>query len=280
MTPAAVTDALLHDLVTFSRAEGAGQLAAAAVITLDDRVLFCGRPTADFDHTWDLPGGTVLPGETLTDTLARSLACNYGLSIQQIPAYLGCYQHVLAGEPVRTFVFTAACADPHQICRHASIAHCWADPADLPGQVSHDVAPLIDLAAAARADTVTGACGQRQLTAALRARSQDMYCDQAAAELIISHRTWLTRDDFTGQFIRTQPGPSGDAATAAIDWEQAITALRAGQLPCSGSEAAILLLAASLATTSQVNLRDTITGLDHANLNLITSAVRHANGRH
>ncbi len=106
-----------------------------------------------------------------------------------------------------------------------------------------------------------------------------MYCDQAATELIISHRTWLTRDDFTGQFIRTHAGPSGDATTAVIDWDQAITALRAGKLPCSGSEAAILLLAASLATTSQVNLRDTITGLDQANHDLITSAVRHASGR-
>ena len=40
-----------------------------------------------------------------------------------------------------------------------------------------------------------------------------------------------------------------------------------------------MLLAASLATTAQVNLRDTITGLDQANLDLITDAVRHANGR-
>jgi hypothetical protein len=177
----------------------------------------------------------VLPGETLTDALARILACDYALSIQQIPAYLGSYQHLLTGEPVRTFVFTATCADPHQICRHAGIAHCWADPADLPGQVSHDVARLVDLAAPGDSDIGIGACGPRQLTAALHACSQGMYCDQAATELIISHRTWLTRDDFTGQFIRTHPGPSGDATIAAIDWGQAITALRAGQLPCSGS---------------------------------------------
>lgn len=106
-----------------------------------------------------------------------------------------------------------------------------------------------------------------------------MYCDQAATELIISHRTWLTRGDFTGQFIRTHAGPAGDATVAAIDWDEAITALRAGPLPCSDSEAAILLLAASLATTTQVNLRHAITGPDNANLDLITSVVRHANGR-
>ncbi len=47
-----------------------------------------------------------------------------------------------------------------------------------------------------------------------------------------------------------------------IDWEQALTALRAGTLPCSGSEASILRLAASLASTSPVTLRDVITGLD------------------
>ncbi len=278
MTLTPVTDALLHDLVTYSQAEGAGQLAVAAVVTLDDRVLFCGHTTGDFDQEWDLPGGMVLPGETLTGALARILGCHYQLSIQHIPAYLGSYQHQPAGEPVRAFVFTAACADPHQICRHARIAHCWADPADLPGQLSDDVARLVDLVAPGDTDTITGGCGPRQLTTALRNSSQGMYCDQAATELIISHRTWLTRDDFTSQFISTHTSPSGDAI-AAIDWHQAITALRDGQLPCSGSEAAILQLAGSLATTSQVNLRNTITGLDQANLDLITSAVRHANGR-
>src|SRR5262249_56809780 len=84
-TPFPVTDALLHDLVTSSRAEGTDQLGVAAVVTLDDRVLLCGHPAQDFDQEWDLPGGMALPGETLTGALDRILACSYGLGIVEIP---------------------------------------------------------------------------------------------------------------------------------------------------------------------------------------------------
>ena len=79
MTPTPVTDSLLHDLVASSQAEGTSQFAVAAAITLDDRVLLCGRTTPDFDQEWDLPGGPALPGETLAGALDRTLACDYGL---------------------------------------------------------------------------------------------------------------------------------------------------------------------------------------------------------
>ncbi len=46
-----------------------------------------------------------------------------------------------------------------------------------------------------------------------------------------------------------------------------------------GSEASILRLAASLASTSPVTLRDIITGLDQANIHLVLNAIRHAGGR-
>jgi ADP-ribose pyrophosphatase YjhB (NUDIX family) len=276
MTPSAVTDSLLHDLVAFARAEGAWQFAVAAVVTSDDRVLFCGRTTHDFDQEWDLPGGMALPGETLADALDRILACDYGLSITEIPRYLGSYDHLDGGEIIRTFAFTATCADPQQICRQAQTAHCWASPASVPAQVSTDLARLADLAMTQTA--VTAGPGPLQLAAALRAAASCMYCDQAATELIISHGFWLHRTDFTSQFIATQPGLAG-GTTAVIEWDEAIAALRAGKLPCSGSEAAVLILAASLATASLVNLRDVITGLDQANLHLIISAVRRAGGR-
>ncbi len=129
MTPAAaVTDGLLHDLVTFSRAEGTAQLAVAAVI-LDDRILLCGQTTQDFDQEWDLPSGLALPGETLTSALDRILACGYGLDTVEIPRYLGSHDHIPDGETTRTFVFTTTttCADPQQICQHAQIPDCWAD---------------------------------------------------------------------------------------------------------------------------------------------------------
>jgi hypothetical protein len=50
------------------------------------------------------------------------------------------------------------------------------------------------------------------LPAALRAGADGVYVLDAAAQLIIAHGTWLTRNDFT-QFIHTGTG------TAAIDWE-------------------------------------------------------------
>ena len=276
MTPA-VTDALLHDLVTYSRAEGTDQLAVAAAITLDDRVLFCGHTTQDFGQEWDLPGGMAQPGETLTDALERILACGYGLRIAEIPGYLGSYDQLHAGQVTRTFVFTATCADPQQICQQAQVAHCWAEPASLPGQVSPDLARLADLAVASPPGTAAGPPGPWQLTTALRASSRGIYCEEAAAELIIAHGAWLHRDDFTGQFIRAQTGPAA-RTTAAIDWDEATAALHAGKLPCAASDAAILLLAASLATASLINLRDTVTRLNQANLHLITGAIRHAGG--
>lgn len=276
MKPATVTESLLHDLVMSSHAEGTDQLAVAAAVTLDDRILLCGHDTGDFDQQWDLPGGAVLPGETLTSALDRILACDYGLDTTEIHAYLGSYDHIHHGETIRTFVFTASCADPLQICRHARIAHCWADPASLPGQASQDLAHLADLAMQAAAPS--GALpGRWQLTAALRASSKQRYCDQAATELLIRHGSWLRRDDFTTRFILTGTGPAGEI-TAAVNWEEAITTLHAGDLPCSSSEAAILGLAASLATVTPVVLRHAITGLDQANLRHVINAIRDAGG--
>ena len=276
MRPAAVTDSLLHDLVMSSLAEGRDQFAVAAAVILDDRILLCGRDTGDFDREWDLPGGMALPGETLTSALDRILACDYGLDTTQVRAYLGSYERVHGEEVIRVFVFTASCADPLQICRHARIAHCWADPASLPEQTSQHLARLTDLAMQA-AEPAGPLPGRWQLTAALRAGSKGMYCDEAATELLIRHGSWLRRDDFTARYILIGTSQAGDI-TAAIDWEEAITALHAGDLPCSSSEAAILGLAASFATATPVVLRHAITGLDQANLYLVTNAIRDAGG--
>jgi ADP-ribose pyrophosphatase YjhB (NUDIX family) len=234
MKPATVTDSLLHDLVVSALAEGTDQLAVAAAVTLDDRILLCGHDTNDFDQQWDLPGGAALPGETLTSALDRILACDYGLDTTEIHAYLGSYDRIHHGGPIRTFVFSASCADPLQICRHAWTAHCWADPASLPDQASQELARLADLATQAAAPPSGALPGRWQLTAALRACSKGMYCDQAATELLIQHGSWLRRDDFTARFILTGAGPASHII-ATINWEEAITALDAGDLPCSSS---------------------------------------------
>ena len=58
---------------------------------------------------------------------------------------------------------------------------------------------------------------------------------------------WLDREDFTSQFITTTGAGSDGTATASSDWEAAIAALDAGELPCSGGEQRVLRLAASIA---------------------------------
>jgi hypothetical protein len=78
------------------------------------------------------------------------------------------------------------------------------------------------------------------LPAALRASAEGLYALEAATGLIIAHGTWLERDDFAC-FIHH------GTCTAAIDWETAITALDAGELPSSAGEKRMLRLAASLA---------------------------------
>ena len=66
---------------------------------------------------------------------------------------------------------------------------------------------------------------------------------------------------------------------AWIDWDAVIAALDGGRLPASGGEKRIVRIAASLAAGHPVSLRDAIPGLDHRNLQLVTTAIRHAAGQ-
>lgn len=116
-----------------------------------------------------------------------------------------------------------------------------------------------------------------RLAAALRAHAQGLYCLEAAAELLIS-RSWLHRADFTSQFVHVQRGLADRPEMATIDWPAAITALGAS-LPYSGGEQRMLRITASLADGIPVDLRDTLTGLDDRNIQLLITAVLHASGQ-
>jgi 8-oxo-dGTP diphosphatase len=132
MTPPAVTGALLHNLVTGSHAEGITALGVEAVIEHDDRVLLIAEPGPDFtDGTWQLPGGPVLPGQTLTDALHPAVAA-IGLAIDEITGYLGHHDHSGVHETTRMFCFIVTVTDPEAICRASMHGHRWADPGDLP----------------------------------------------------------------------------------------------------------------------------------------------------
>lgn len=71
------------------------------------------------------------------------------------------------------------------------------------------------------------------LPAALRAGAEGLYALEAVAGLIIAQASWLAREDFT-RFIHVGTSISGPATElASIDWEAAIRALDAGELPGS-----------------------------------------------
>ena len=115
------------------------------------------------------------------------------------------------------------------------------------------------------------------LATALRAHAQGLYSLEAAAELLIA-QSWLHRADFTSQFVHLHRGPTGVPPMATVDWPAAITALRTS-LPCSGGEQRMLTITASLAGGIPVDLRDTLTGIDDHNVQLLITAIRHASGK-
>jgi len=100
---------------------------------------------------------------------------------------------------------------------------------------------------------------------------------RAAVDLLIAHRTWLYRDDFLERFTFTGTDFDTAKTSTGIEWAAAVNALD-HDLPCSGGEARLLRIAASLAKGIPVDLRDTVTGLDHTNSALVAWAVTQAAG--
>jgi hypothetical protein len=116
------------------------------------------------------------------------------------------------------------------------------------------------------------------LAIALRHHAQSVYCLEAAAELLIAGH-WLHRADFINDFLTTSGDPADARWTASIDWPAAIASLDTGKLPCSGGEHRMLRITASLASGIPVDLRDTLTGIDDHNTQLLIDAMLHASGR-
>jgi len=116
-----------------------------------------------------------------------------------------------------------------------------------------------------------------ELTTALHACAAGLYSLEAGVALLAAEGTFLRRDDFTTRFI--EHGTSSGTMMAAIDWDSAITALHAGELPCSAGERRVLMLSASLAGGIPVDLRDAATGLDDRNIQRLVAAILHASGK-
>ena len=62
------------------------------------------------------------------------------------------------------------------------------------------------------------------LAAALRAHARGLRCPEAATGLLIA-QSWLYREDFTSQFVRTRHDATCGQQAATIDWPAVVTAL-------------------------------------------------------
>ena len=116
------------------------------------------------------------------------------------------------------------------------------------------------------------------LAGTLISHAAGLTSDSAAAELIAAHHTWLARTDFITSHIPAGTRHDGHPY-AWIDWESAVTALDGHRLSCTGSEAGILRIAASLGHPAiPVHLARVLGSLDHTNIALVTTAIARANG--
>jgi hypothetical protein len=119
----------------------------------------------------------------------------------------------------------------------------------------------------------------RRLGDALRVGACGIHPLEAGTGLLIDCGSWLHRQDFASRYITAGTSISdGVTLLASIDWEAAVTALHAGELPASGGERRMLLLAASIAGGTPVSLNDALPGIDRRNASLAVRAVAHAAG--
>ncbi len=117
-----------------------------------------------------------------------------------------------------------------------------------------------------------------RLACLLRDAAAGMLPDMAAAGLIIGHGHFLHEPAFR-RIIAAGASVTDGQPFAVIRWNAAVTALENGYLCCSGSERAVLLIAASLAEPGiAISLRENLGSLDRRNITLVTDAITAANG--
>jgi ADP-ribose pyrophosphatase YjhB (NUDIX family) len=269
-----VTDRLLHQLVVGSHAEGTTNLAVAAAIEHDDRVLLIAADYNDFQPVWQLPSDLVLPGETLLYGLARTVTVTTGLGVVEVTGYVGHHDRELDGEIVRTFIFTVTAEDPERVCRWASISHRWSPEPITTSLVVGETEGHSTPKASVVGHLIGPPTPIDRLSAALQANAKGLLRTEAAVDLLIQQRSWLHRRDFVSIHVETDTTTD----TAHVDWAGAIAALDAGRLPCSSGEGQLLRIASSLAEGIPIDLHDAITGLDATNTALVARAIYHAAG--
>jgi hypothetical protein len=118
----------------------------------------------------------------------------------------------------------------------------------------------------------------RQLICLLQDTASGIPADLAAIELIARHNHFLHQPAFRRLIASGNSVLTGEPVLT-IRWKAAITALDAGRLTGTGSEQAMLRIAASIGDPDiPVHLRESLGNLDHRNIALITAAITQANG--
>jgi hypothetical protein len=116
-----------------------------------------------------------------------------------------------------------------------------------------------------------------RLACLLRDAASGMTADMAAVDLIRRHGHFL-HDPAFRRIIAAGSSITTGQPLAVIRWNAAIHALESGRLPCSGSERAVLRIAASPAEPGiTISLRENPGNLDQRNIALVTSAITAAN---
>jgi hypothetical protein len=116
-----------------------------------------------------------------------------------------------------------------------------------------------------------------RLAALLEGTAAGLLADTAATGLIIAHGHFLHDPEFR-RIIAAGSSVADGQPFAVIRWNAAVTALELGCLHATGSERAVLLIAASIAEGTPVSLRDCPGSLDRRNIALVTGAITAANG--
>ena len=116
-----------------------------------------------------------------------------------------------------------------------------------------------------------------RLAALIEGTAAGMLADTAAAGLIIAHGHFLHNPAFR-RVIAAGSSVADGQPFAVIRWNAAVTALELGCLHATGSERAVLLIAASIAEGTPVSLRDCLGSLDRRNIALVADAITAANG--
>ena len=130
MPPNAETE---QRLLSAAAAAGIDRLVVAAVIRDGDRVLLLERSPEDYlGGLFELPGGLVETGETMSQALRREVAEETGLIITASDRYLGGFDyHSQSGRLTRQFNFQLTAPETPAIILSEHAGFAWVGMAEL-----------------------------------------------------------------------------------------------------------------------------------------------------